>query len=232
MIGRLVAPILVPVAGNLVDPAKWIGCWDFSASTCSQIVSGAPQGAMDQTTGTIVPWNAANDVGSATAGARERGAVAGSDGTVSKISFGGFLKTGPTANSTREPYIGMCKISGITGQYAVFNSFSNQLQSGGGTFTFGSTILIEDGNWHHYAFTVDYSSSTRVIKAYVDGSLANTITQFSGGSSTIETGRTYLYMSSVSGYYNNPFSYSDIIPDAAIAALAAGHLPNSSGVLT
>jgi hypothetical protein len=91
-----------------------------------------------------------------------------------------------------EPFSGLAyiKVASVTGSITIFSKFNNtpppigwffyvletggegrllfQVQSSGYLYRHGSTNL-DDGAWHHVAFTYDGSNSLAGIKLYVDG---------------------------------------------------------------
>jgi hypothetical protein len=78
-------------------------------------------------------------------------------------------------------------IAGVSGAfYCDFNengeSFRvTQYSSSGFNFAYG-TAPVRDGNWHHYAATLDNTGSTVTFNLYVDGNLLTSVTRAQGAS--------------------------------------------------
>ena len=66
-----------------------------------------------------------------------------------------------------------------TGSYLESNSWL--LQEASGSITYGN--LPSTGAWHHWVFTFDMSTSTKVTNLYIDG-VSQTVSSYRGGSAT------------------------------------------------
>lgn len=84
-------------------------------------------------------------------------------------------------------------------RYIRFNSTQSKLSFVYANVNYDLTTDIKDGNWHHVVVTYDQSAST--VKGYTDGSLTETHTNKSGGTTNnIQT--IGAYKTGSTGYFN------------------------------
>lgn len=205
-------------SANLVNPASWIGAYDFSADPSPNIVTGAGAGTMAGASGATI------------AGGKMVFNGSGQDGNASastpytKISFACFI-TFPIGNTT-QLYISPAGAGGprcYTDAAAFFDpSFT-------GISGYANPAIL-DGAQHHYAWT--YNLTTGALLVYIDGSLSQTLSGSTFTSQNASALRFHINTGTDVISIDNVVWYSDILSATAVSALAAGHMPNSSGVLS
>jgi hypothetical protein len=213
---------------SLVDPSAWVGFWDFAGGTAVSRVTGSTGGNFNGPL-TTVSTTPVDSISGYPSGYGINGTVGDTSIGASipdlpdiPISFGCFAKKtnagGKFPNFLFTPY----------GAVHFTGSPSPSLRHGGGIFdaAFSPSFNQLDDFWHSLIFVYDGTK----IDFYLDGILVSTV---------IATAT--FYNADVFGLFftdsqnpclaDNVFLYDGKLSDSAISALAAGHIPNITGVL-
>ena len=84
------------------------------------------------------------------------------------------------------------------------NKFVVYLRDDGNTLgVFSSNTTVNDGKWHHVAFTATTSGSNRIVNLYVDGILDSTGTWPTAGTMTLTSAGDYISVPSASAFNGN-----------------------------
>lgn len=215
------------------DPTKWIGAWDLNTSGMANILTGKPAGPM-ATVGTYT-WG----------GIYGLGGTGGAGKIIPDFSGGlatsGGSSTDPVDTFTISLWAKVDDIAGSPGlNVNVTQGSSVLILTGAGTQFFGfhsqpqinANWFLYDGIWHHYLF--QYNSASGAYRLIVDG------TPFVTGVSSpgLSTGAANVVsFNAADGGNFDPIVIDNIVitreylSDAAIASLAAGGMPDASGVL-
>jgi hypothetical protein len=236
---------ITEASADVIDPALWIGAWDFEDGVGANIVTlgTAIGGTMDNhlpgyATYTAIPLT-------------EAGAAAGSLGT--EISsplqrartavWTPFLTSLYTlaffARSTNEapgtmPLVELgndtnlatdCDLASYQ-RLRISNSATIRVN---GDLTTAAITYQTLMPWRHHAFVVDLSSGTASIKHYIDGVLTETISAPSNGADESLLGSLMTWNGP--SCTDNFVLYNGEIPAEGIALLAAGQMPAADGTL-
>ncbi|WP_193214273.1 LamG domain-containing protein [Luteolibacter marinus] len=141
------------------------------------------------------------------------------------LTMAGWIKTTNVANAQSVIFIGANSASDQYYQLATKNP--NGEARGvvrSGNFTEALGTVVTDGEWHHLATTIEITGGSKTIKTYVDGALANTLTQADTPPSPlndVEIGR--LGRSSPADFFNGLIDdvqvYDEVLADTEIEAL-------------
>jgi hypothetical protein len=200
-----------------VDPTKWLGAWDFSASPSPNIVASSPGGSWSAPSGGSISGGSLNTVPNSTSTA------SCTTTSYTKLSIACFVTfgVGSTTQMHISPTNGGAPRFYINAAAAFDASFSS--------IPGYTNPSIRDGNKHHYAWTFDLT--TGILLVYVDGVLNQTRT--GGTSSAINTGTPTITENTGSDNYtvDNVVMSFEIWSSAAVAVLASGVMPTSAGTL-
>lgn len=223
-----------PPSVNLSDPSKWLGAWNLNTSGMVNTLTGTA-GADFITLGT---WSWASNFGLDESGGAGKiipdfGGGIESDGTVqtgviSSFTFSLFAKM-----STYAPYsYGLSIEISANGQILVANpTFLFNLDIHGTQLSTTDWTLLDD-QWHNYA--IQYNSVNGQYRILRDGVVFASGT-ISAGLSTSAPWPVFTRIQD--GGNVNPIVIDNItftgeyLSDAAIAALAAGRMPDAQGNL-
>ena len=238
-------------ASTGVDPTKWIGSWDFNFAGNPNLISGASGspyllGAFDANSGKypdanpkigLIP-NYLTSGGYAASRAAQQVTISGNvldftttgtainatDLSFPKFTFGAWV----TKEDTRNPDNTL---------HADSSSASATVSLGGSGFSINATnhvstipsgvaqfrcVTWDNGAWRYFENGVQVATGT-------------------GAPGNVVLDRLYLRAATAANYTSNNVSpmihdnivaYAGILPDAAIAALASGLLPDASGVIS
>lgn len=225
---------ITPAPSSLADPALWVGAWETTALDAPNIITGAPGGDFQPESGALMSLgDGGTSVGRATAGSGAHTATV--NAAVTDFTIAAFMRAQDTGSlEASSPYMVMGDAA-FTTNHILFHTYLESLQVSG---TYGTPAPISvPGLWlrsttfHHYAFV--YTASDKRIKCYRDGALVydvGTTYDLFGGVTPAKFG---LFLAGpYYGWMKNPVMTREALSPAAVAALAAGHLPNASGILT
>lgn len=226
--------LITPAPSSLVNPADWFGYWDTTTAAATQLVTSTGVGAFDHY-GARPP--ASFDVVEAAlkfdpvSGTEWMGCVGVASETLTKLTMGmkvknlepsaalAILEVGPAFDSVE------VALSGNT-----VATYFTTVTSPSGNESFPDPAILTDNNWHWVIMTVDFA--TKAVNLYVDGALYSTLTSAYAHAS-ISVGSAFIHCwNNQKSLIKAVFVVKDVISSEALAALAAGHLPNSAGILT
>lgn len=236
----------------LADPSKWIGAWDFAGGAVTNIVTAGTGGDFNDGNGqTLVPVASSNGYqngycigqGSDPGYVVARGCANPSAATFDinqGFTFAGWINYAMTPFGTEE----WIHIGGV------FTSFDISFGHGAGTVypfkvngsdagtaTSGQVWPgATSGLQRFVAVVVSRSGSNLIAKRYINGSLISTDTLplvTTGGGVVPAKMWLYLYTfySNAALWLDNVIFTKEALSDEAVAALATGRMPSSSGVL-
>jgi hypothetical protein len=213
----------------LADPSKWIGAWSFQTNALANTVGPA---------GPFVggAWVAGVGVGGS-------GAVDGTYVTAyPEAELNLPLDMLPITERTLAAFVRVPQpfmySSGLDvtaivggGGYDAISGLNGLMQSSGQGFTTVGPFSGSDAAWRHLAIRVGATQ----WQVFVNGTLVWSSGTYSGGEISPlnpQAGRNYIQLAThEGGQFDNIVFTREALSDAAIAALAAGAMPNSSGVL-
>lgn len=212
------APFTLPVQSGL-DTSKWLGAYDFPTSPSLNIVTSSPAGSLYTGAGGTV---SSSKLVLSTPG--QQGVTTWAGTLVTGVSFSCNAKYAALSAMLIRIQLSSSSYPNIYLNSGIFYDWDGNPVSG-----YASPALI-DGAEHHYVWTWDFASRTMVV--YRDGSVFETVTTPIFGPKTVDRAFLEAVSGASSTTYIGKFTvYNGVLSAAAISSLAAGNMPNSSGVL-
>jgi hypothetical protein len=222
-----------PIIPSLVDPLLWGGFYDFSGDSADSIVVGNPPISAQLLDGLgPIPLSVLSG------NVLQFGPYSGR-GSSSGVTPGDFISFGALfSGATRAGgFVRLAELGVAKAVYVGVNPYNNTGNIVAGGSNQGFSTLVTSGVRASVALAAVLNTSTREMRVYADGTYVGSKTVLASDKPTSATvGVVYDSAGggvSASGPYtaDNVWLYNGRIPDDAIAAVAAGSIPDVDGNL-